>query len=1016
MDDFLTAVRTVKRDDEAEPEPHLNAIQTTAKPKPDIHARPGNGTSTSKLAAPIEPTGISDITSAKDALQVLRSEPSVDILLATLERLSSPGSLTDAFSLDAPGTVQAQIINTLVGSIVPHFWSSLARKDKHSLVSCLTNVAGINAVIARLRLVTTQVRAQEAQKHVASLTELLHLAQLLLEDKATISKIWRGLQCHVDSQVKRDLAWKELVNLLGSGKVISVVAEAEDVVRSADANLTATWLACGTDYAAWLGRSIAALASGQASSELGGASQGAAQVLSRAFGLGYPVPLIKSLHREILMSSTDEGQQGSCVAFQGLIGALQAHNKRQYMDVSLRWLSTLPSSEQDANEKEATEAVTAVAALLQQAISENSAQKHHLLSTLSDATSNTTLSTTVRRASITVLTSLHPDELECALEKQLTSFGEPLFIKHAAILQQENLAQTILLGAGYVHRTNPMALLMAARGSGHMQGVSNRLEASSTRARWLGMIVGTALSSLVDKEGMKMKFGTADMETEEAKWYLDLVNLRDEIGSLDDISRLMKSQETHSHSPNKRTAKPQVMPIINGKQTFGPLRPPEKVQTEVEGEKVTEILDTDLEHEDGDDLKPYAKPDSDREDSDEDATLVNRHKSRPPVYIRDLMAMLRDAEKHDRFQLAIKHAAPLIRRKAGFGREVTDHAEELARTLCSLQDPFNTDDFDDLRLQALIAVLLSQPPVIAPWLSRQAFTGEYSIAQRCFMLTALGLSGRELAGLQEPDELNPKLGNTDFASKRLPPHLHAIYNNGTADTGGAPPRLQAAHASLEQQLVQPLALRAADQSTAHLNAVKVRNFSSRLTNNQRTKSKPAPNNLAKIFAEAYFYPLTNRYQQEIAAYSSGSVWSSTPFLLVTLLKTLALLFHASGPATLNLPQITTDFWDLLLSLRVPAVSDITVLEALLFGFLTIFEVNDGDDGKRGIAQEMPKQLVETQHWVEMMFERIGDGNLVQGEGQGEEAKVRTLAAGVLVRAGEVVEGYRRELVGVGNGV
>jgi telomere length regulation protein len=452
-----------------------------------------------------------------------------------------------------------------------------------------------------------------------------------------------------------------------------------------------------------------------------------------------------------------------------------------------------------------------------------------------------------------------------------------------------------------------------------------------------------------------------------------------------------------------RAAKPPAMPKIDGKPTFGPVRPPAKAQTEAEGNQITELSDTDSDDDDG--LTPYAKPDSDAEDSDEDATLVNRDKTRAPVYIRDLMSMLRNTEKHDSFELGIKHAAPLIRRKSNFGREVTDHAEELARILCSLQDPFDTENFEEMRLQALIAVILSDASAVAPWLSRQAFAGEFSISQRCVMLTALGLSGRELAGLKEMDGLNPEMPNTSFPSKKLPPHLHSLYN--PAPQNSSTKRLEAASKSLEHSLLQPMALQAADKSTAHLNAVKVRTFSSRMAV-ERTRRKPAPNQLARIFPQAYFHPLVTRYQQEIAAYGSGSVWASTPFLLVTFIKTLALLFHASGPATLGLEALTADFWDLLLSLRVQAVGYVNVLEALLFGLLTVLQVNED---KQAIARVHSKQLLETQQWADMIFERTGQGRLVQQEGQGEEAKVRTLAAAVLVNTGEVMEAHRKVLMG-----
>jgi telomere length regulation protein len=362
--------------------------------------------------------------------------------------------------------------------------------------------------------------------------------------------------------------------------------------------------------------------------------------------------------------------------------------------------------------------------------------------------------------------------------------------------------------------------------------------------------------------------------------------------------------------------------------------------------------------------------------------------------------MLRDDKNHDRLQLGIKHAAPLIRRKSNFGAEVKDHAEEIAMILCNLQDPFKTEDFNEQKLQAMIAVLISNVKNMAPWFSRQAFLGDYSIAQRGAILSALGLGGREVAGLKTEDHLNPALSNIDFPSKRLPSPLHSIYAVDQSSTK----RLEAASKGIEQALIEPLALQAADQSTAHLNAVKVRTFSSRMEV-ERTKRKPTPNALAKIFGEAFFFPLANRYQQEIAAYSTSSVYSSTPFLLVTFIKTLALLFHASGPATIGLVDISDEFWNLLLSLRVTALGDISILQAVLFSLLTLLEVNSD---KQRIVQEHPKQLMETQQWVAMVFERMGGGGSTSDNV--DEAKVQTLAAGVLVKTREVIEAYQKELI------
>ena len=100
--------------------------------------------------------------------------------------------------------------------------------------------------------------------------------------------------------------------------------------------------------------------------------------------------------------------------------------------------------------------------------------------------------------------------------------------------------------------------------------------------------------------------------------------------------------------------------------------------------------------------------------------------------------------------------------------------------------------------------------------------------------------------------------------------------------------------------------------------------------------------------------------------------------------------------------MTSEYWELLLSLRTKSIGDIAVLEGVLFGFLTIMEVNEE---KRGLVEEHGGKILETQEWVEGVFGRLGSG--ADGEGK----RVRMLAAGVLVRIREVVEKYQALLMG-----
>jgi len=303
------------------------------------------------------------------------------------------------------------------------------------------------------------------------------------------------------------------------------------------------------------------------------------------------------------------------------------------------------------------------------------------------------------------------------------------------------------------------------------------------------------------------------------------------------------------------------------------------------------------------------------------------------------------------------------------------------------------EEFQKSRLQGMIALLAAEPLKMGQWFSKTFYNGDYSMGQRASVLTTLGMAARELAGLGKEDAAltgaNPK--ETAFPSKRLPDRIHKIYALETAP-------LNALSTQLEKTMIQPMAASAADQIIGP-NALKVRTFSSRMAV-EKKRQKPIPNALAKVVAEGFFFPLTGRWRTHLQTYGENSSHTE-PFLLAHLLKTLSLILHASGSSTLSLPQMTAEFWDLLLSLR-PRATDASVLEALLFAFLTLLDINEND--QRRLAGEHAKELLETQGWVENVFERIGGGSE-------EGDRIRMLAAGVLLRTREVVEKYQRLLMG-----
>lgn len=63
--------------------------------------------------------------------------------------------------------------------------------------------------------------------------------------------------------------------------------------------------------------------------------------------------------------------------------------------------------------------------------------------------------------------------------------------------------------------------------------------------------------------------------------------------------------------------------------------------------------------------------------------------------------------------------------------------------------------------------------------------------------------------------------------------------------------------------------------------------------------------------------------------------------------------------------------------------------------------------------EFAQQVMELREWAGEVFDRCSPQ--VSGDGDDPQGQVRTLAAGVMVKLGEVMERYQGRLMGVGVG-
>lgn len=654
----------------------------------------------------------------------------------------------------------------------------------------------------------------------------------------------------------------------------------------------------------------------------------------------------------------------------------------------------------DASRQEA--AISAAAGLIKKFIEKQPRHTSNLITWLTNSTgAGVGDAVGIRRAVIAALAS-NKDNIITVFEQHIQQYGDELYIRHTPMLQQEVHAQVLLLSAGYLHRLAPVKLALLLKSGGFNQMVSKRLAASQTRARLLGMIVGEALSALVDKGDKKLDFKMEETKSEDLMWYKRLVSVSDVPGRWDSlVNHQQNDEEWERPSKSPRQPRPALKEVVETSQAKG----------------IIEVVESDDEMED--DIVPLKKPVDDAEDSDDDPETIRRDRPKAPVYIRNLITFLRDTDNYDRQKLALTTAPTLIRRKANFGTEVREHAEELASLLVGLQDKFEIEDFYNLKIEGMTAIVVAQPEKMAPWFAKTFFNGDYSMGQRASVLTALGLGARELAGFAP----SAYAASTSFPSQKLPERMQKLYLDGTSpnDQISASPNLKALPSnaldtiskSLTSDWMAPLAANAADAATGP-DALKLSSFASRLESQNsssvskaKTRIRAIPNTTAQLIATAFFFPLTARFHsalQSITGRTQGIIFQ--PFLLTLYLKTLALLIHAAGPSTLALPDMTTELVTLLLgsSVRAHCVGDLGVTNAALFALLTVLEVNG--DRMRDVCREMGREVVEAQEWVVQVLDST------RGEDAGgEEAAVRALAAGCLVKIQEGIEKYRSLLMG-----
>lgn len=263
MDELLRpagVIRTHKREAETDfflREPTATAGQSNPASKSDARQRKA-------------------LTTPEEALEILKNEPDYNLLISVLTFLSQQKKPSFP-SIKSPTPLNAQLIQVLVSEIVPNYWALLiedidqAQTIKKSglnlLLFCLSSITGVNAILARLRAL---IQETKGSNHPAQLKRpdislnlgiLLDVLSRVLQPDNWLSEAYRVAVSGEEAPAKVRPRVQEIVSTIGGGRIVSLAAEAEDVLKNDPAvrRTDALWPAESKQFTQWLGRNVVSL-------------------------------------------------------------------------------------------------------------------------------------------------------------------------------------------------------------------------------------------------------------------------------------------------------------------------------------------------------------------------------------------------------------------------------------------------------------------------------------------------------------------------------------------------------------------------------------------------------------------------------------------------------------------------------------------------------------------------------------------------------------------------------------
>ncbi|KAK9465472.1 telomere length regulation protein-domain-containing protein [Lipomyces arxii] len=558
-------------------------------------------------------------------------------------------------------------------------------------------------------------------------------------------------------------------------------------------------------------------------------------------------------------------------------------------------------------------------------------------------------------------------------ESLLRQWGDSLFIKYTSLTRQEVYTELIFLLLTHIEK---FTIHKISQEPFYLEAISNRLQAMSGRARIMGMGVAKAIN-LSDQSGIPLDFNEVDEFNESYKKWNSLMMSTDRIIDLENVWPLLQSKA--------------VKPFID--RDYNKLLP-DLIDDNAIVAKSGQ-LDADS---DDEEFPAYAITDEDSEDSDDDPTM-RAQKILPPVYLIDLIKYLGEPDAKTalpRQKVALENASGIILRKMNYGSELSSSSKELATILCGLKNTYDLPNFENQKMDALVALVITVPETVGSHFAENITFGDYSMQEKLMMMSAIAIGAQHLAG-KSTYNFGIKGSLSLFASKLLPDSAHMRF---AAPQDVSLSFLGVGEVENAVGLIQKTALQdSITKATDDLSTeAKVLRISARLLNERQRESKPGlvqtRSRLAKIAGMYMFFPLAAHWRYFLASVSKNSF---APMLVAHYIKTLAVIVDASFPLAHDITDMSMELFDILSTIK-RDISEANILEAILTAVLVTIQVND----ETTLISTFGKELIDIKDFLDLNWEAITDKN------------VHSLAAGVLIKIGQLLAQHQRRLIGAFN--